>query len=214
MEIIKIKEGSYKIDNLEIIFLRKKYRFYKNLLISLIILSALLGLVSIFVLFIDFNLVAILLIICTAPGVYFPLQKLPYYLELLDLKEIESVIIQVDSNFKLDKIYVRESISGKSDTVKEYEVRVNQSVGLKMVYCEDGMIRMEIIVDIMYPGIAIYTTYDLIEIADIIQIFKQIANKNYEYHHVDEEDQPILKEEIKEISELINQSTIMNELRS
>ena len=76
------------------------------------------------------------------------------------------------------------------------------------------MIRIEVIVDFMYPGRAIYTSFDLIEVADFIQIFKNITNKDYEYHYVDEDDQPILKEDIMEINELINDSSIMIEFRS
>ena len=142
------------------------------------------------------------------------IQKLPYYLDLLDINEIESVIIQLNPNIKLDKIFVRETMPRKSGIVKEFEVRVNQSVGLKMVYCEDGMVRIEVIVDILYPGKAIYTSYDLLEIADFIQLFKNITNKNYEYHYVDEEDQSILKEEIREMNDLIKESDIMNEFRA
>ncbi len=214
MDIIKITEGSYKLENFEIVILRKKYHLYKNVLLSLIIISALMVLVSIFVLFIDFNFIAITLLVLILPSLYLLVKKLPYYLNLLDIKEIESVIIKLDSNSKLDKLYVRETISRKPDTVKEVEVRVNQSVGLKIVYCEDEMIRIEVIVDFMYPGRAIYTSFDLIEVADFIQIFKNITNKDYEYHYVDEDDQPILKEDIMEINELINDSSIMIEFRS
>ena len=214
MDIIKITEGSYKLENFEIVILRKKYHLYKNVLLSLIIISALMVLVSIFVLFIDFNFIAITLLVLILPSLYLLVKKLPYYLNLLDIKEIESVIIKLDSNSKLDKLYVRETISRKPDTVKEVEVRVNQSVGLKIVYCEDEMIRIEVIVDFMYPGRAIYTSFDLIEVADFIQIFKNITNKDYEYHYVEEDDQPILKEDIMEINELINDSSIMIGFRS
>lgn len=214
MDIIKIKEGSYKIENLETVILRKKNNFSKNIILSLIVISVIIGLVSIFVLFIDFNLIAIFLLIFALPSIYYLIRQLPYYLDILDIKEIESVIIKLDPNTKLDKIFVRETISRKLGIVKEFEVRVNQSVGLKMVYCEDGMIRIEIIVDIMFPGKAIYTSYDQIEVADFIHLFKNITNKDFEYHYVDEEDQPILKEEIREINVLINESDIMNEFRT
>ncbi|MHA2028639.1 MAG: hypothetical protein ACW99A_06550 [Candidatus Kariarchaeaceae archaeon] len=174
LEVIEVRDGNFEISDLFADQDRKQIIFYKQLLQGGAALLLILFLLIVRLANSPFLIIFVVLSFVTLIGISF---YFVYKLYISLTEDISGFVLIFNSEKEVNAMRVRKWTKGKFHDYIEEEIRFNQAIGFQAIIDEDGDILIEIIVDPDYPGEAIFKTYDIATVAELILLFQKAMPK-------------------------------------
>ena len=86
---------------------------------------------------------------------------------------ISGFVIGFNEERRLTDLHVREWKENANDEYFEKSVRFNQAIGFQAILDNEGLIKIEIIVDPDFPGTPIFQSYDFFTLAELLLLFQK-----------------------------------------
>lgn len=147
--------------------------------------------------------------------ILFAVVLLPSYRNIAEQlpSKVASLILQYNPSKELLSMLVRYWLKGKNDEFLEKHVRFNQAIGFKAIWFNDGLVKVDLLVDPNFPGTLIFETYDFFSLAELVILFEQALSKLDRWYYELEDGSEWSPDAKREINEEIQSAKIPWQIR-